>query len=340
MTLVGQPEPSPALRHGFDLLAQGKVAEAEAVVKKAALDAKARHGSGSAPLARAYGELARLHLRTGDAERAAREFQHAAGGPMPDDRQQRVERLSYLYGFGVALGRLGRFAEAEKVLRRCQVFAQNLYGGTSAEATVALVPLADLLLTAGQTDEGVRLAQQAYDTLWDLGHTLFAVTVGTRAEAVKARGRPGNPFDELTDVPEAIVAEAVAWTAARTGTGEVARTRAVLADLLAFVEKRYGSGHELTCEALAAVAHHEEAAGDRGDGKVRRRAVQMSLWAFATARLPAGLLADLEVAFEPDGTLHLAPHLSREPGPAEVTQIESVLNQAVNDLYSRPTLRT
>jgi tetratricopeptide (TPR) repeat protein len=132
MTLVGQPPPSSALLKGFELLAKGKSDEAEEVVKKAALDAKKRHGSGSHPLALAYADLARLHLRMGETERAAKEFQHAAHGPMPSDAEHRRDRLAFLFGFGTALGELNRLAEAEKVLRQCLVYARNLNGGHSA----------------------------------------------------------------------------------------------------------------------------------------------------------------------------------------------------------------
>src|SRR5688572_2976625 len=76
MTLVGQPPPSPALQKSYDLLAAGSAEDAETVVRKAALAAKAQHGSGSHPLALAYADMARFHLRVGQAERAAKEFLH------------------------------------------------------------------------------------------------------------------------------------------------------------------------------------------------------------------------------------------------------------------------
>lgn len=339
MTLVGQPAPSPALQKGFDLLAKGRYADAEAAVKKAALAAKAQHGSGSHPLALAYGELARLHLRTGDAERAAKEFQHAAGGQMPTDPQHRRDRLAFLFGYGAALGELGKYADAEKVLRQCVGFARNLAGAQSPLAHVSLVPLADVLLRSGKTAEAARLADEAYDALWKLGDPLFGTAVGTRAEALKASGRADDPFADLADLPDDIVAAAVAATLERAGKGDPARVRAVLADLLGFVEKKFGDGHAVTCDTLAAVAHHEAAAGDRADEKLRRTAVRRAVWSFAVRRVPGGLLANLEVGFEPGGGIHLAPHLSREPNPAEAAQLEAVLTEAVDDLYSRPTIR-
>jgi hypothetical protein len=117
------------------------------------------------------------------------------------------------------------------------------------------------------------------------------------------------------------VSKTVAGVIARSPAGDPGRVRAVLADLLTFADKKYGDGHAVTCDVLAAVAHHEARQGDRADATVRRA--------------PAGLLANLEIGFEPDGALHLVPHLTREPNANEAAQIESVLTQAVDDLYAR-----
>jgi tetratricopeptide (TPR) repeat protein len=339
MTLVGQPSPSAALLKAFDLLAQGKAPDAESTVKKAALEAKAKHGSGSPPLALAYGEMARLHMRMGDFERAAKEFSHAANGPMPADTQHRKDRLTFLLGYGAALGELGKLAEAEKVLRQSHGFARNLTGAQSATAALALVPLADVLLKSGKTDEAAMLVSEAYDALWKMGDPQFTSAVGTRAESLKATGRADNAFADLADLPDEMVTVAVANTMARAGRGDPGRVRAVLADLLGFVEKKYGDGHTITRDALAAIAHHEAAVGAKGDDKIRKTAVRKSLWSYAVRRAPAGLLSNLEIGFEPGGTLHLAPHLAREPNETEAAEIETILHEAVDDLYSRPILQ-
>lgn len=339
MTLVGQPPTSPTLQQGLALLARGEMEPAEKVLRKAALKAKAEHGSGSHPLAKAYADMARFHFRAGDYDRSATEFQHAAKGPMPSDKEQRQDRLAFLLGFGAALGELGNLDESEKVLRQCLAFARNLNGGQSASAAVALVPLADVLLQAGKTAEAVKLAIEAYDSLWRLGDAQIVQAVGTRAEAFKAIGRTDNAFADLNDLPEEMAAAAVASILTRAGKGEGTRVRAVLADLLLFVDKKFGDGHAVTCDTLAAVVHHESAQGPRADEKVRRTALRRSVWSYAVRRVPGGLLANLDVGFEPGGTLHLAPYLTRSPNSAETAQLESILNQAVDDLYSRPALQ-
>jgi len=339
MTLIGQPPPSLALIKGFELLNKGKPAEAEEVVKRAAREAKKNHGSGSHPLAIAYGELGRLHLHTGQLERAAKEFQHAAEGPLPSDPQHRRDRLSFLFGFGVALGELKRYTDAENVLRKCVAFARNVAGGRSAFAAAANVPLADVLLASGKTAEAVKLALEAYDSLWKLGDPLITCAVGTRAETLKASGKTNNPFADLADLPDNMVAAAVANTLARAGKGDAGRVRALLADLLAFVERKYGDGHALVSDVLAAMAHHEAAAGAKADERTYRTAVRRSVWSFAAHRAPHGLLANLEVGVEPEGAIHLAPHLARDLSASESAQLETILNQAIDDLYNRPAAK-
>ncbi len=340
MTLVGQPPPSPALQHGFELVAQGKTVEAEDLLRAAAKKIKAQHGSGSHPLALAYGELGRLYLRMGKAQKAARAFEHAAKSFTPSDPQQQRDLLALRCGLGAALGKLGWYPEAIPLLRQCVTDARKLAGETSALAMVAQVPLADVLLKSGATDEAAVLAHQAYDALWRLGDPLFTATVGTRAEILKAMGEAGNPFVELDELPEEYISSAITNALSRMGQGDPEQVRAMLADLLQFVEGKYGDGHPLTCDAIAAVAHHERTMGAAGDETVRRKAVRRSIWSFAVRRLPDDLLANLDVAFEPDGDIRVTPQLARQPDETEAAQLDTVLREAVADLASRPRVRS
>lgn len=86
---------------------------------------------------------------------------------------------------------------------------------------------------------------------------------------------------------------------------------------------------------LAAIARHEAGLGDRADPKSRAAATRRAIRSFAVRRVPGGLLENLEVGFEPGGTLHLVPHLAHDPTPDEVAELEGVLTQATDDLYAR-----
>jgi tetratricopeptide (TPR) repeat protein len=337
MGIVGPP--SVALQKALQLLAEGKSAEAETVVTKAAKEAKGKHGSGSHPLACAYADIARVHLRMGEFQKAALEFQHASKGPMPPDEPSRRDRLGFMFGFAEALAGLGQADEAEKVLRQCVTFARRLHGSTSATAAAANVPLADVLLKSGKTADALKLAQETYEALWSLGDPLITFAIPVRAEALKAAGRTDNPFADMSELPDEMVTRAVEGVITRAPTGDPGRVRAVLADLLVFADKKFGDGHAVTCDALAAVAHHEARQGAKADVAVQRNAVRRSVWSFTVRRVPGGLLTNLEIGFEPDGGLHLVPHLAREPNANEVAQLENVLAQAVDDLYARPAAK-
>jgi len=155
---------------------------------------------------------------------------------------------------------------------------------------------------------------------------------------LKALGDPTDPFVDLADLPEEMIGIAVGTTLTRAGLGDPANVRAVLADLLRFVDGKYGHDHPMTCDTVAAMAHHEAAVGEDADEKVRKAAVRRAVWSYVVSRLPGGLLSNLDVGFEAEGGIHLAPHLTREPAADEVEQIEQILTEAVDDLYSRPTI--
>lgn len=339
MSIPGQPPPSPALQQALRLLAAGNPAEADAVATNAAKQAKRQHGSGSHPLACAYADMGRLHYRAGKYQRAAAEFKHASEGPMPADPAGRADRLGFMFGYAACLEALGRPAEAEKVYRQCAAFARNLHGPGTPGYAAALGPLAAHLLRAGKTAEAVKLADESYAILWNHGDRGIAAAIPVRAEALKAAGRTDDPFADLGDVPDELAAEAVANVLALSGVGDAIRVRRVLADLLKFAEKRFGDAHPAFADTLAAVAHHEARLGENGDPKVRTVAARRAVWVYAKSRVPAGLLASLEVGFEPGGTIHLVPHLAREPDDTEAVQLEMVLTRAVDDLYARPGKR-
>lgn len=335
MSLPGQPPPSPALQKALGLLALGRHGEAEQVVRDAALNAKAQFGSGSHELARGYGDLARVHHRLGDVKRAAAEFKHACECPLPPDTAGRHDRLALMFGFAACLERLGKLAEAEKVYRQCVAFARNLTGPASPGYAASLEPLASLLLAAGQPAEAAQLMDECYAALWNLGDRQITAVIPTRAEALKAVGRPDNAFADIADLPDDLIAETAANVIGRSGRGDGVRVRLVLADLLKFLDKKYGDGHPTTADTVAAVAHHEARLGPAGDPKVRARATRRAVWSFATRRVPDGLLDNLEVGFEEGGTVHLVPVLLRDPSPDEAAILEAVLTQAVDDLYAR-----
>ena len=333
MPIPGQPPPSPALAAALEQFAAGQVEEGEQALYDAARRTKAEHGSGSHPLARAYADLARYHFRTGEFKKAAAEFKHATGNPMPKDKGERADRLSFMYGFGAVLAAVGKHDEAVTVFRKCLAFAMSLYGPGTPDHVLALVPQAAELLKTNAEFEAMQLADEAYDALWKMGNPRVVEVVPTRAEAMKAAGRADSPFADLTDLPDDLAAQVV--TAVVSYQGDPARRRAVLADLLKFADRKFGDGHPAVADTLAAVARHEASLGFRGDAKLRTTVTRRAVWSFAVRRVAADLLANLEVGFEPDGAVHVGAHLSRYADEDETNRLEDVLAEAVEDLWTR-----
>jgi tetratricopeptide (TPR) repeat protein len=334
MPIPGQPPPSPALAAALEQFAAGQVEEGEQFLYDAARSTKAEYGSGSHPLARAYADLARYHYLTGEFKKAAAEFKHASGNPLPTDKGERADRLSFMFGFAATLDAVGKQDEAVKVFRQCLAFARSLYGPAAAEHALALLPLAAALLkTPGTEFEASQLADEAHDTLWKLGDARVVEVVPVRAEAIKAAGRADNPLAEFADLPDELAAQVASKVIAHRG--EPVRTRAVLADLLKFVDRKFGDGHPAVADTLAAIACHEGSLGFRGDVKLRTTVTRRAVWSYAVRRASPDLLANLEVGFEADGTVHLGAHLSRYAGEDETNQLEDVLAAAVEDLWTR-----
>ena len=330
MPIPGQPPPSPALAAA---LAAGNPDDGEKSLYDTARATKAEYGSGLHPLALAYADLARFHFHAGEFKKAAAEFKHAAGNAMPSDPQGRADRLAFMFGFAESLAAMNLRDEATKVFRQCAVFAKSLHGPTAPEYALALAPLAAHLLASDFEFEAAQVADEAYDVLWKLGDARVSAVVPVRAEAMKAAGRGDSPFADLADLPDDLAAQVVANVIAHSG--DPIRRRLVFNDLLKFADKKFGDGHPATADALAAIARHEAALGDRADLKLRTTATRRAVWSFAVRRVSADLLANLDVQFEPDGGVHLGAYLSRYAGDDESAKLEDVLAAAVEDLWTR-----
>ncbi|MFO0796407.1 MAG: hypothetical protein U0804_02960 [Gemmataceae bacterium] len=334
MPLPAQPPPSPALAAALHLLRTGMTEPAETVVVKAARDAKRDHGSGSHPLALAYADMARFHHAAGEVKRAATEFQHAVKYPAPADPAAKKDRLAFLFGYAGCLADLGRTADAEKVLRQCVLKAREVYGAGTAGAAAATVPLAEHFLRTDFPADAARLLDAAAPSLIAHRDPLGPLAVALKAEAVRLLNRTDDPFADLERAAPETAAAAVAAGLERAKADPHPRRRPVLDDLVKFACRRFGDGHAASADALAGVVRHEAAVG-AATSPARAAAVRRAVWSYAAHRPEGMVLENVEVGFDPDGTLHLAPHLGREPGTPGLSAVEGVLVAALDDLFAR-----
>jgi hypothetical protein len=278
--------------------------------------------------------MGRFHHAAGEVKRAATEFQHAIKYPPPTNPTGKRDRLAFLFGYAGCLADLGRTADAEKVFRQCVLSAREAYGPTSAGAAAAVIPLAEHFLRTDFPSDAARLLDAAAPAL--LGHRdpLGPLAVALKAEAHRLLNRPGDPFADLARIADETAAAAVTAALARGAADPHPRRRPVFDDLVKFACRRFGDAHPVAADALAGVVRHEAATGGAGS-PARAAAARRAVWAFA-ARRPEGMgLENVEVRFDPDGAVHLAPHLTRDPSPAELSAVEEVLVAAVDDLFTR-----
>jgi tetratricopeptide (TPR) repeat protein len=276
----GQDQVSPAMQEAIRLLKEGKGAEAETVLARAAREAEGQFGRASHPYAVAQNDLGNLHGYFGDLKRAAAAYRLACDGPTPTEPQARRDRLTYLINLANALEGLGELEEAERAHRDSVARRRDFYGADHPGHAFGLEPLAALLLRRGRPQEARQALDEAVKVLWQNGHPRVASALAVRAEALKALGDPAPPFAGLEKLPDNLITDLANTVLERAGKTDPVWSRQVLADVLTLFDERFGPDHRYTLNVLAAVANHEADLGGRGDHDVRLRAIRRALRAF------------------------------------------------------------
>jgi tetratricopeptide (TPR) repeat protein len=265
------------MQEAMRLLQEGRPADAETLLRRAARDAEELFGRGSHEDAVAHNDLGNLHAHVGDLKRAAAAYRRACSGPLPTETQALRDRLTYLVNLATTLETLGELDEAEEVLRRGVERRREFYGPDHPGHAFGLEPLAALLLRRGKHEEALRLLNEAATIYWNHGHPRVASALAVRAEALKAVGNSEPPFAGCGKLPDPVFTDLVGTVLQRAGKTDPAWARPVLADLLATVEARLGLDHALTLNVLATIANHEADRGERCDHEVRLRAIRRAL---------------------------------------------------------------
>src|SRR5262249_19103478 len=153
---------------------EGKAADAEALLARAARDAEGRFGRGSPAYAVAQNDLGNLHSYFGDLKRAAAAYRLACEGPLPAETQARRDRLTYLVNLAAALEGLGDLDGAERALRDSVAGRREFYGADHPGYAFGLEPLAALLLRRGKAQEALQALNDTVNNLWQNGHPRVA----------------------------------------------------------------------------------------------------------------------------------------------------------------------
>src|SRR4051812_43611537 len=130
------------------LLRDGRVADAEEMMKRAVREVAEKHGERSAAWASAQSDMGNVLLRAQQPAWAAECFRAAATMAVPpgEDPQR---RLGYQLNLGLALALSGRLDEAAAALRQSCARRLAFFGRKHVGYAYGLEPLADVLLRLG-----------------------------------------------------------------------------------------------------------------------------------------------------------------------------------------------
>jgi tetratricopeptide (TPR) repeat protein len=215
--------------------------------------ATAQFGHGSVEWASALCDFGNALLSTDQSDRAADCFRQAAS-VKPRDDESRKDRLTYLTNLGVALSRAGRHREAEKELRRGLKERLALYGREHPGYAYGLEPLADLLRRRGKVRDARPLVDDAVAILRRHGHPQLPSAMVLRAVIILAGGTGEPLFAGLDRLPEEVVVEVGQIVVQVAGPGEPV-SEPLLAGTIAVLDGRLGPDHQVTLNALSALAN-------------------------------------------------------------------------------------
>jgi tetratricopeptide (TPR) repeat protein len=262
------------LDEALALLRDGRVADAEEMMKRAVREVAEKHGEHSAAWAAAQSDMGNVLLRADQPAWAAECFRAAVTMPVPpgEDPQR---RLGYQLNLGIALALSGRLEEAADALRKSCARRLAFFGRKHAGYALGLEPLADVLLRLGDHKGALEAIDKALAIFQRTGHERLAGAVALRGVILQADGWTTPLFPALADLPDHLV-ERVATIAATRVRRDVdpASAQLLLAQLATAVRDRLGPDHAATLGAFTALA---ERAGERGDHAGRTAALRRVL---------------------------------------------------------------
>jgi tetratricopeptide (TPR) repeat protein len=282
------------LDEALALLRDGRVVDAEELMKRAVRQAAEEHGEHSAAWASTQSDMGNVLLRAQQPAWAAECFRAAVAVAVPpgEDPQR---RLGYQLNLGIALSLSGRLEEGAEALRQSCAGRLAFFGHEHLGYAYGLEPLADVLLRLGDFTGALEAIDKALPIFQRAGHERVASSVALRGVILQADDQTGPLFPGLRDLPDHLVERAATIAAARVQQGiDPAAAYLLVAHLANALRARLGPDHAATVNAFNALAVQ---AGDRGDHVGRTAALRRVLAAYDRQnRAEEGLSAALGLA--------------------------------------------
>jgi tetratricopeptide (TPR) repeat protein len=263
------------LHEALALLREGRVADAEALMKRAVRKAAEQHGENSAAWAAALSDMGNVLLRAQQPAWAAECFRAAVSVSPGADRQQ---WLGYQLNLGIALALTDRLDEAAKALWESRAGRLDYYGPEHVGYAAALEPVADVLLRLGDKVGALTAIEEALPIFLNAGHQRIASAVALRGVILQASGHAGPLFAGLAELPDHVVEQVAAITAIRARQSlEPDAGYLFVAHLANALRDRLGPDHPATVDAFNALAAQ---ALERGDYNAQVAALRRVLAAY------------------------------------------------------------
>jgi tetratricopeptide (TPR) repeat protein len=297
------------LERALGLVRQGDGVGAEALVAEAAERVKRESGDQSPVYAAALFDHGHVLCGTGDLPQAADVLTEACSIRVEGDEATR-DRLTYSMNLGEILLRLGRFDEAEKVLRDGLVEREAFYGAEHPGTAFGLEPLAEVLRAKDDLDGAAALIERAVGAFASEGHSHMIDALALQACIAVARDE--RAFESMASLAEDAF-EAVIQAVLERADLEPPKTYLLVLDQLedALVERR-GEDDPWMIPLMSAVA---EAARQTGGQAERVNALEWLVDALADRGDPAACLAALQglaLAHDESGQAELAEQTYKE----------------------------
>ncbi|GAA0582356.1 hypothetical protein GCM10010172_79330 [Paractinoplanes ferrugineus] len=279
------------LDEGLALLRDGRVQDAEELMKRAVRRAASDHGEKSPAWASAQSDMGNVLLRADQPAWAAECFRSAVSAPdVPLE-----DRLSYQLNLGIALTLSDRLDEAAETLWKTRAGRLDLWGAEHVGYAAALEPCAEVLFRLGDHKGALEAIEEAASIFQKAGHQRLAGSVALRAVIRQADGRTTGLFGGLTDLPDHVVEQVATIAAVRVRQGvDPGAAYMLVAQLANALRDRLGPDHPATVEAFGNLA---DLAGQRGDHNGRVAALRRVLAVYDRQnRAEAGLAAATSIA--------------------------------------------
>lgn len=252
---------SRLLDSAFELMDEGRGAQAEAMLLEAVERTRRNHGEASDEHAEALEDASSFFTRLKQLPRAIDLLRRVAALPLSGEEGEK-RRLTAGRNIAELLTADGRLDDAEAELRANLEARKAFYGETHAGYAYGLEALAELTWRQGDAATALPLVRQAVDILWDDRNPHVLDVISLRAFIHAAAGAKGGSFVDLPQLADETVDQIADEVLGRASLLDPHEAIGGLLDLIAWLRFLRGDRHPSLIPALARLSDTRRLADD------------------------------------------------------------------------------